>query len=201
MQSEQINELADALAKAQSEMNNAPLNKTNPHFKSKYADLASIRDAVIPALSKHGLALMQYTVNTDAGLALRTRLAHSSGQWIEGEYPLPVVLDKPQAMGSALTYAKRYGMATMVGISADEDDDANAAQGATKPEKQAPPSPAQKKAGEIADTLKGAASLEQIDAIWAENQKHIDALPPSWLKRLEDLKFACIGELTPTAAE
>jgi len=200
MQSEQINELADALAKAQSEMNNAPLNKTNPHFKSKYADLASIRDAVIPALSKHGLALMQYTVNTDAGLALRTRLAHSSGQWIEGEYPLPVVLDKPQAMGSALTYAKRYGMATMVGISADEDDDANAAQGAAKPEKQAP-SPAENKAKEIADALRAADNVAAIDALWADNAKHIEALPPSWLKRLEDLKFACIGELTPTAAE
>jgi len=200
MQSEQINELADALAKAQSEMNNAPLNKTNPHFKSKYADLASIRDAVIPALSKHGLALMQYTVNTDAGLALRTRLAHSSGQWIEGEYPLPVVLDKPQAMGSALTYAKRYGMATMVGISVDEDDDANAAQGAPKPEKQAP-SPAENKAKEIADALRAADNVAAIDALWADNAKHIEALPPSWLKRLEDLKFACIGELTPTAAE
>jgi len=198
MQSEQINELAAALAKAQSEMSNAPLNKVNPHFKSKYADLASIRDAVIPALSKHNLSLIQYTIQTEFGLVLCTRLAHSSGQWIEGEYPLPVVLDKPQAMGSALTYAKRYGMATMVGISADEDDDANAAQGAAK---KAEPSPAEKKAKEIADALRGADALAVIDTIWTENQKHIEALPPNWRKRLEDLKIARSAELTPQAAE
>lgn len=204
MQSEQINELAAALAKAQGDMKNAALNRTNPHFKSRYADLAAIRDAVIPALTKHGLALVQYTDWTADGLTLRTRLTHASGQWIESTYPLPVVLDKPQAMGSALTYARRYSMAAMCGISAEEDDDANAAQGAAvqKPAatKQAP-SPAEAKAKEIADRIRSAATVEDIDALWTEAAPHLPALPDAWKQRLEDLKIERAAELTPNAAE
>lgn len=120
--------LADALAKAQGEMKNAPLNKTNPHFKSKYADLAAIRDATIPALSKHGLSIVQYTKLREGALVLFTRLQHTSGEFIEGEYPIPNNPDKPQVMGSAQTYAKRYSWAAMCGIAADEDDDGNGAQ-------------------------------------------------------------------------
>jgi hypothetical protein len=108
-------------------MKNAPLNKVNPHFKSRYADLAAIRDATIPALSKHGLAIAQYMRHTDGVLVLVTRLMHESGEALEGEYPLPAAADKPQVMGSALTYGKRYSWASMVGISADDDDDGNAA--------------------------------------------------------------------------
>ena len=121
--------LAAALAKAQGEMQNATLNKTNPHFRSRYADLAAIRDAVTPALSKHGLSIMQFTRVADGGgLILVTRIAHSSGEAIEGDYPLPLIPDKPQAMGSAMTYARRYCLAAMCGIAAEEDDDGNEAQ-------------------------------------------------------------------------
>lgn len=129
--------LASALAKAQAEMENAPLNKTNPHFRSKYADLAAIRDATMPALAKNGLAIVQFTkVCDDGSIRLVTRLMHQSGETIEGEYPLPMAADKPQVMGSAITYARRYCWAAMCGITADEDDDANEAQ-ANAP-KQAP---------------------------------------------------------------
>lgn len=121
-----FDKIAEALAKAQGEMQNAPLNKTNPHFKSKYADLAAIRDSVIPALSKHGVAVVQQTEYLNGELVLRTSLIHSSGQRIDSTYPLPI--DKPQVMGSAITYAKRYCLAAMCGISADDDDDGNAAQ-------------------------------------------------------------------------
>lgn len=124
--------LAAAMATAQSEMNNAPFNKVNPHFKSKYADLASIRDATLPSLNKHGLALFQFTQVRDGELILITRLQHSSGEYLESEYPLPTQLDKPQIMGSAFTYAKRYSWSAMCGIAADEDDDANAATGDKK---------------------------------------------------------------------
>lgn len=126
--SEQINEIATALAKAQGEMKNAPLNKTNPHFKSRYADLAAIRDATVPALSKHGISVTQGTEVIAAGMLLCTRLMHSSGQWIESTYPIDADMAKPQAVGSALTYAKRYGLASICGIAADEDDDGNHAQ-------------------------------------------------------------------------
>jgi hypothetical protein len=123
--SEQINELAAALAAAQSEMRNAKLNKVNPHFKSRYADLAEIRDTVTPALSKHGIALAQGTDTTDGGIVVVTKLIHKSGQWIESRFP--IAYDKPQTMGSAYTYARRYSISAMCSISAEEDDDAEAA--------------------------------------------------------------------------
>lgn len=125
-----LNKLAPALAKAQSELSNATLNKINPHFKSKYADLAGIRDTVTPVLTKHGLSIVQYTDVTNIGFCLVTMLLHESGQYIEGRYPLPELLEKPQAMGSAVTYARRYTLSAMCGIAAEEDDDGEAAQNA-----------------------------------------------------------------------
>lgn len=123
--SEQINELATALAAAQAEMKNAKLNKTNPHFKSKYADLAEIRDTVTGPLSKNGIAVAQGTDADGTVIVVVTRLIHKSGQWIESRFP--IAYDKPQTMGSAYTYAKRYSLAAICNIAAEEDDDANAA--------------------------------------------------------------------------
>jgi hypothetical protein len=141
--SEQINELVTALAKAQAEMQNAPYNQTNPAFKSKYADLASIRDATIPSLTKHGLSLFQMTKLNGEGMSLVTRLAHSSGQWIESTYPLPIA-DRPHIMGSAITYARRYSWAAICGIAAEADDDGNEAQEGSKNGKSLPALPARK---------------------------------------------------------
>lgn len=125
--SETIDALSKALAAAQGEMENATLNRVNPHFKSKYADLAAIRDAVLPALSKNGLAVTQVTDFDGESFRLVTRLMHGdSGQWIEGVYPLTAAAN-PQAMGSQLTYARRYSLSAIAGISADEDDDAELA--------------------------------------------------------------------------
>jgi len=126
--SEQINEIAAALVKAQGVMKNASLNKVNPHFKSKYADLAGIRDTVVPALSANGIAVVQTLDAASEGVAycVLTRLIHTSGQWIESLCPIPAAPDM-QKMGSAITYARRYSLSAICGISADEDDDANAA--------------------------------------------------------------------------
>jgi hypothetical protein len=124
-------ELMAALAKAQAEMDNAPMNSENPHFRSKYADLASIRNATIPALSKHGLSLHQVTRIDGSGMVLVTRLGHASGQFIDSVYPLPNS-NKPHEMGSAITYARRYSWAAICGIAAEEDDDGNAGQDAAK---------------------------------------------------------------------
>lgn len=125
--SEQINELASALALAQAEMKNARLNKQNPHFKSRYADLSEIRDTVTPSLSKNGLAITQGLDTTDDGkLLVVTRMLHKSGQWIESRFPISH--DKPQAMGSAITYGRRYTLSAICNIAADEDDDAEVAQ-------------------------------------------------------------------------
>lgn len=123
--SENINELAGALAKAQAEMKNARLNKVNPHFKSRYADLAEIRDTVTPALAKNGIAVVNGMDTAENGIQVVTRLIHSSGQWVESRFP--IAYDKPQTMGSAITYGKRYNLSAIVNIAADDDDDANAA--------------------------------------------------------------------------
>lgn len=127
MRSESIDALAGALAKAQGVMKNAALNKENPHFRSRYADLASVIDAIREPLSANGLSVVQQTVIVDGALVLRTTLLHSSGQWIESEYPLPMAA-RPQELGSALTYARRYSLTSLICNAADEDDDANAAE-------------------------------------------------------------------------
>lgn len=119
--SETIAELSIAFVAAQAELKNAAFDKINPHFKSKYATLAGIRDGIVPVLSKHGLGVIQ---GTDMDCVV-TRLIHKSGQWIESRYPL--AMDKPQQMGSAMTYARRYSLAAICGIASEEDDDANTA--------------------------------------------------------------------------
>ena len=128
MQSEQINELAKALAAAQGKIENATLNKINPHFKSKYADLAAVIDSFRKHLSAAGIAVTQTTEIREGGTVLRTTLMHGgSGQWIASEFPLPTVA-RLQEMGAALTYVKRYSLSAMICVAADEDDDANAAE-------------------------------------------------------------------------
>jgi hypothetical protein len=131
--SETLNELAAALAAAQGEMSNAAFNADNPAFKgTRYANLAAIRDATIPHLSKHGLALLQTTDVNTTEMLLTTRLLHSSGQWVESIYPIPVS-DRPHVMVCAITYAKRYSWAAICGVASDkDDDDGNAAQDAAK---------------------------------------------------------------------
>lgn len=124
--SESVNEIAAALAKAQAAMKNATLNKVNPHFKSKFADLASVRDAVIPALTANGVSVVQTLEAPDGNQLVVTRLIHASGQWIESRCPMPTPKNM-QEMGSAITYARRYSLSAICGIAADEDDDANGA--------------------------------------------------------------------------
>ena len=128
MQSETTNELSAALAKAQGEMKAATFNKINPHFKNRYADLAAVVDAIRVPLSSHGLSYTQTTEVREGGFVLVTTLRHASGQWVASEYPLPVGA-KPQELGSALTYARRYSLSAIACIAADEDDDAEGANG------------------------------------------------------------------------
>lgn len=126
--SEQINELAAALAAAQAEMEGAEKNSANPHLKSKYADLTSVWNACRGPLSKHGLAVVQCPrEHTDerghVQLRLETVLMHKSGQWISSEIPVTPAKERdPQALGSFLTYCRRYGLSAMVGIAPDDDD-------------------------------------------------------------------------------
>ncbi len=126
-QSEQINELATALSKAQGEIIPAVKDNINPHFKSKYADLSSVWNACRGPLSKHGLSIIQ-TMNEENGkLYLCTTLAHSSGQWIKSSLPILNEKANAQGLGSAITYMRRYSLSAMVGVAPDDDDDGNAA--------------------------------------------------------------------------
>ena len=115
-----------ALAAAQIEMGPALKDSTNPAFKSKYADLASVMAACLPALNKHGIAVIQPPVDDDAGRYVKTILAHESGETLECRVPLIIGKNDMQGYGSAVTYARRYGLMSMAGI-APEDDDGNAA--------------------------------------------------------------------------
>lgn len=125
-QSDAVNDLFSALAKAQGEIKSALKDSTNPHYKSKYADLASVWDACRGPLSKNGLSVCQYTQNNETGMSLVTQLSHVSGQWVRGEMPLLCARNDMQGLGSAITYARRYSLAAMVGV-AQDDDDGNAA--------------------------------------------------------------------------
>lgn len=127
--SAEIDKLATAFAAAQAELKNAVFDKLNPHFKSRYATLPGTRDSVVPVLSKHGLSIVQGAECLATGPVITTRMMHVSGQWIESQYPFQ--LDKPQQMGSAMTYARRYSLAAICGIASEEDDDANTAQEST----------------------------------------------------------------------
>jgi hypothetical protein len=124
-----MSEFVKDLAAAQAEMGNAAYNRTNPHFKSKYADFASVREATLPVLTKHGFAIIQTTEFTDGVILLKTELAHKSGDCRTSFYPISA--GTPQQQGSALTYARRYSWSAITGIASEEDDDGNAAQTAS----------------------------------------------------------------------
>lgn len=126
--SETIADLAAALAAAQGAMKNAVKDATNPHFRSKYADLASVRDACFPALAAHGLSVVQTVGAADGRVRITTLLLHASGQWISDDTVLTPKDDSPQALGSCVTYGRRYALAAIAGV-APEDDDGEAAQG------------------------------------------------------------------------
>lgn len=149
LQSDSLNELTAALAKAQGAMKPAVKDANNPHFDSDYSTLAAVWDACRDPLSSNGLAVTQ-TTQTDAGgkLQLLTKLLHVSGQWIAGLYPILAERPTPQSTASGMTYARRNALMGIVGIAPDskEDDDGNSAnetRNANKrPEQRAKPAPA-----------------------------------------------------------
>lgn len=125
--SKSITALATALSQAQGEMKHADKNCTNPHFKSKYADIASINDASKAALTKYGLSVCQMASGEPPFVKMVTILLHKSGEWLSGQLNLRSTNDTPQGMGSAITYARRYALAAVLNIAAEEEDDGNAA--------------------------------------------------------------------------
>ena len=158
--SEQLAELAGALSKAQAMLRGAVKDSTNPHFKSRYADLASCWDACREALAANGLSVVQLPEGSGNVVEMTTRLMHSSGQWIECTGTFTPSKADPQGMGSCITYARRYQLCAVVGIS-PEDDDGNAAsepmKAQAKPERKPEPKPEPTKTldADLAEILKG----------------------------------------------
>lgn len=119
--------LAGALAEAQGQLGGAKKDTANPFFKSKYADLASVVDAIKACFPACGLSYVQTVVTSDNGVGVETILMHKSGEWVCGEpFFIPVNKADAQGFGSALTYSRRYSLAAIAGV-APEDDDGNAA--------------------------------------------------------------------------
>ena len=118
--SESIKNLAVALCKFQSSIGKVKKESTNPFFKSKYASLANILDVIQKPLAEAGLSFTQFP----DGESLTTIIMHDSGEWMEASYTMPVAkINDPQAMGSAITYARRYALGAVLGLNIDEDDD------------------------------------------------------------------------------
>jgi hypothetical protein len=143
VQSATVGELALALAKVQSKLTNPPKDRTakvqmkaGGTYSYNYADLASILDLVRPLLSAEGLALIQFPEVEVGGVAVRTVLAHKSGEWVGSRLAAKVEDSRPQSIGAAITYLRRYAAQSIVGIAAEEDDDA------ASTEKHASPRPA-----------------------------------------------------------
>ena len=127
MKSESIAKLALALSKAQSKITGALTDSNNPFFKSKYADLASVMDAIRIPFAENELAVTQLVQENDSKHFLVTMLMHSSGEYVTSTYPLVIKdLNNPQAIGSVVTYARRYTLAAIAGV-AQVDDDGEAA--------------------------------------------------------------------------
>lgn len=126
--SETITELAKALVKFNSEVNKIAKDADNPFFKNNYATLDTIIDEIRPILSKHGLSIMQIPSGDGQNVTLKTLLLHESGEWLESdELTMKPVKNDPQAVGSCITYARRYSLAAFLSLNTGEDDDGNGA--------------------------------------------------------------------------
>ena len=160
--------LARALAKAQAVMQSASKDKTNPAFRSRYADLASVWDACREALTTNGLAVAQLVTSADkSSVTVETRLLHESGESLSSILTLPVEKATAQGVGSAITYARRYGLSAMVGVAPDDDDDGNEA---SRPAQQT-----------------RRADAERVAAVLAEAASNVVAMPVEvWRQRIAE---------------
>lgn len=185
-------ELFAAIAEAQGEVENASKSSANPHFKSKYADLAEVLNTVRPVFASKGLSLVQSTGYADGQVHVHTVVAHKTGGLISSTASCVPAKSDAQGIGAATTYLRRYSLAAMCGI-AQEDDDGNAASHNKRPE--AKPEPvsdeAQAKAAEFRSAIADATSVEALTELAAGIGKLPkplkDALKPVWAARRDEL--------------
>jgi len=128
-------EYAQALVAAIGELSNVPKTASNPYFKSKYAPLDAIVESTRPVLAKHGLAIQQQPLFMEGTAGVETTILHKSGHSTTSTLLLPLKDQSPQGVGSAITYARRYALAAVLGLATEEDDDGNVGTGLSKAEK------------------------------------------------------------------
>ena len=183
--SESIKNIAKAMAQFQSEVKNPANTANNPFFNSKYAPLSDVLNLVRPILTKHGLSVLQSPSGDGEFITVTTLITHESGEWIESD-PLTLRADKAtaQGAGSAITYARRYALSAMLGISSEDDDDGNYAS-----EKASQTSKSEEKA-----------TKAQLNKIFAEANRH--NLSSDVMKELiaDRYKKSSSKELTKTEA-
>jgi hypothetical protein len=179
--SESISKIAPALLAAQKAITFAVKDSKNPAFRSTYADLSSVIDASKPALNSAGICFIQMASASEAGsLALTTRLIHESGEWIESTATCPLQKNDPQGYGSALTYLKRYSLASAVCLYQD-DDDANAAS---------------KRGPDVAAILRGITNAQTLDILKSNYEAAMQMLDPSHQAAIKKATNARKAELT-----
>lgn len=168
--------LIKALVKAREGFESIDKDKINPHFKNKYATLDSINKAVMSSLCKNELVITQTVEQSESGQSLKTTLWHSSGEKIESSMSLPNISDM-QKLGSAITYARRYSLSAILGVSADEDDDGNGVSGGTLTKKES--------------TKKAAPKSSKPGCISEGQQKRMFAIASEYSVSMDDLKAIC----------
>jgi len=169
MQSENINELGAALAKAQAVITGAKQDKKNPFLKNNYATLSSVWDACRAPLTDNGLCVVQTTEYNEQGqLVLATTLIHSSGQWLKGFTPILVQKQDAQSMGSAITYARRYSLSAIAGVAPDDgEDDGSQATSPRGNAKEGQPIQKRQPAQEKPKVSAGVISEKQVNLLYA----------------------------------
>lgn len=173
-----IKNIAKALSNFQGSLETVKRESENPFFKSKYAELGSLIEAIKTPMKENGLSYVQFPQTINGEVWLTTLLMHETGEWLEGSYSLKPKENTPQGVGSAITYMRRYALGAVLGIATEEDDDGNAATGAP-----VQPKPVVIATGQVCDIC-GAGAL-----ISAKSGK---PYCPNWKKHKEDGEYSTI---------
>lgn len=194
--SETITELSKAFAKTQKEMKQPLKYANNPFFKSKYVPLENVVEAITESASKNGLSFTQFPSSDETGnVTVGTLVMHESGEWIEYDpIKMKPVKNDPQSIGSAITYAKRYALSAIFGITSDQDDDGNEA---TQAKKQ----PAKKSNDPVISVEQANNYLKEIAAISKEKRKEDGSIAKWFLQHLNVADYKQIKESQAETAE
>jgi hypothetical protein len=171
--------IASALAAAQIGMGKALKQSSNPHLKSKYADLGSVMDACLPALNEVGIAVIQPAGEDETGRYVETVFIHGeSGDKLSCRVPLIVGKNDMQGYGSAVTYARRYGLMAMAGIAPEDDDGHAASQSAPQQlQRKAAPEPTQEAIDKACEYIREATDMDELKRRWGGVPKQWKSVP------------------------